>query len=348
MKKILCFLILIFFISLCSCTDTIKGNDCFLPSEGTSLHKDRFIKTFDEMNSSYGESIEYEVLGNYVPSKKSNRYHFDAFIVKIDESYYFFVWYNDKIYSVSDIPANADNKCSFVHFAVTDINNDGYIEIMTSLNFNKDPNPISFSFVSIIDGKSEKMVHLGTIYKAFAYFKENNDGVLGVYKSDVETIANGTYDSSNTLACNLVKNDYEFSFKEDAYEVTSENYKASISFIEDDFYFPVLANTFAVGFSVNVVMTYLGETFSYTNGTGYLAGAACAFVNGENQIKCEGWGENTVITKFVITTNMVIDRTYKYSQSLDTLFNEGKYDMIISYRGEVVAVEDFLTIIKNR
>ena len=332
--------------------DTSKennNNDCFFPGEKTNLHLERFEKTLKETLNSIDNATEYEIIGNYVPIEKSNLYDFDAFIVKISGEYCFFVWYNNKIYSLSPIYPKDKDDYSFVHFLVTDINNDGYIEIMTSMNMNenREISPYSFSYVSIIDGKTEKREFLHTIYNGFAYFKEDDKGLLGVYKSDVKTINSGSYDTSNTLVCNLIKNDYNFSFKENTYEVISDNFKATINIEEDDFYFPVLAEYYEIGFTVNVVMTYLGESFSYTNGTGYLAGASCTFINGDNIIMCDGWGETTVVTKFFVNTNMVIDRTYKYSQSVNNLFNEGTYDMVIAYRGESVTVEDFLTISKN-
>ena len=351
MRKILCFLIIISCIFLCSCTNTSKGKDCFLPSEKTNLHQERFEETLKETMISEGEVVEYEVLGNYMPTEKSNLYDVDAFIVKIGNYYYFFVWHKNKIYNVTNSLSPSDkDDYSYVHFAVTDINKDGYIEIMTSVNMNenREKNPVSFSFISIIDEKTEKIVDLYTIYKGFAYFKEDKNGVLGVYKSDVETIIGGSYDTSNTLVCTFAKNDYNISFKDSTYEVISENYKATINIEEDVFNFPVLSDYFSIGFKVNVVMTYLGETFSYTNSSGYLDGATCTFVNDDNKIVCEGWGETAVVKTFEIYTGMVIDRTYDYPQSLDKQFNEGTYDMVITYRGESITVKDFLTISKSK
>ena len=348
MKKLLFIILLSFCLFICSCAKPFN-NDYFLPSKGKNLHQERFEKKFDEILSSNENEVEYEVLGNYVPAEKSKLYDFDAFIVKIENFYNFYVWYKNNIYCVSEIPVNEKSDVSFVHFAVTDINNDGYKEIMTSINFNQnsEKNPHSISYVSIIDEKTEKQVFLNTIYNGFAYFKKDKTGVLGVYTSDEEIINNGKYNTSNTLVCTLVKNDYQFSYKENAYEVLSDNYKVIVNIEEDDFYFPVLSNS-GIGFDVNVIMTYLGETFSYTNGSGYLDGATCTFVYDDKKIMCEGWGETGIIREFEVYTGMVIDRTYKYPQSLDKQFDEGTYDMVITYRGETVIIEDFLTISKSK
>ena len=91
-------------------------------------------------------------------------------------------------------------------------------------------------------------------------------------------------------------------------------------------------------------MTYLGESFSYVNSTGYLDGATCTFINGEDKIICEGWGETCVVTTFSVFTGMEIDRTYFYPYNLSNQLKKGTYDMVISYRGESVVIEDFLTI----
>jgi len=87
-------------------------------------------------------------------------------------------------------------------------------------------------------------------------------------------------------------------------------------------------------FTIDVKMTYLGKTFSYTNPTLYLDGATVIFKNGRNEIFYEQWGELDAVADFTIETGQVIERTYKYNESLNYRFEEGTYDMVINYKNE--------------
>ena len=289
--------------------------------------------------------MEYEVLSNYVPQEKSELYNFDAFTVEMNDEIHFYAWFNGKIYNLTSIGAIINNNYHFLHFCVSDINNDGYLEISTSVNFNRtSKNPFSYTYVTIIDEYSDKIIRFDNTYNAFAYFKEDQDGVIGVYISDTKTYDDGSYDESNTLLTKLLPNDYKFTFKKREYNCSSDNYDALITIDDNTAYFPVLSDCARIGFKVNVDMTYLGESFSYVNPSGYLAGATCTFINGEDKIICEGWGETGVVTTFVVFTGMEIDRTYFYPYNLSNQLKKGTYDMVISYRGESVVIEDFLTI----
>lgn len=323
----------------------LKDNDIFFPSEASALNKERFIASFEEMLGEKANEMEYEVLSNYVPQEKSELYNFDAFTVEMNDEIHFYAWFNGKIYNLTSIGAIINNNYHFLHFCVSDINNDGYLEISTSVNFNRtSKNPFSFTYVTIIDEYSEKIIRFDNTYNAFAYFKEDQDGVIGVYISDTKTYDDGSYDESNTLLTKLLPNDYKFTFKKREYNCSSDNYDALITIDDNTAYFPVLSDCARIGFKVNVNMTYLGESFSYVNSTGYLDGATCTFINGEDKIICEGWGETCVVTTFVVSTGMEIDRTYFYPYNLSNQFKKGTYDMVISYRGESVVIEDFLTI----
>ena len=322
----------------------LKDNDIFFPSEASALNKERFIASFKEMLGEKANEMEYEVLSNYVPQEKSELYNFDAFSVEMNDEIHFYAWLNDKIYNLANLGNINNNNYHFLHFCVSDINNDGYLEISTSVNFNRtSKNPFSYTNLAIIDEYSEKIVFYST-YNAFAYFKEDQDGVIGVYISDTITYDDGSYDESNTLLTKLLPNDYKFTFKKKEYNCSSDNYDALITIDDNTAYFPVLSDCGRIGFKVNVDMTYLGESFSYVNPTDYLDGATCTFINGEDKIICEGWGETCVVTTFSVFTGMEIDRTYFYPYNLSNQLKKGTYDMVISYRGESVVIEDFLTI----
>lgn len=319
-------------------------NDYFFPSTGSKLHKDRFNRSFIEALGDNINDIDYEILLNYVPEEKSELYNFDAFTIRMGNDIYFYLWFNGKIYLLSNIPCNLDDNYSFLHFCVSDINQDGFIEISVSTNFNRaTPNTICYTFVSIIDEYSTNLVDYNTIHDAYAYFKEV-DGVFGIYISDSYINNNGSYEDSNTLYSKLIPNDTTLIFKKKEYYCSTENFEATITIDETTSYFPILSDGAKIGFSVNVAMTYLGESFSYVSPTGYLAGATCVFDSGDDRIICEGWGEPCVVTTFEVNQGMKISRTYYYPYSLSYSFIKGTYDMIISYRGENIIIEDFLII----
>jgi len=100
----------------------------------------------------------------------------------------------------------------------------------------------------------------------------------------------------------------------------------------------------SLSFEVDVEMTYLGETFTYTNPTGYLAGAVPRFECGEDTVPMEGWFEATVVSQFTVTTGQVITRDYQFLNSLKNPSKEGVYDLIVEYRGEEVKLENFLEV----
>ena len=88
-------------------------------------------------------------------------------------------------------------------------------------------------------------------------------------------------------------------------------------------------------------MTYLGESFSYTSGVGYLEGANIKFINKTNKIIHEPILAPDVVTEFYIYTGMKITDIYEFTDGNPK--NEvGIYDMIISYKDEEIVVKDFL------
>jgi hypothetical protein len=123
-------------------------------------------------------------------------------------------------------------------------------------------------------------------------------------------------------------------------------YDVEITITEGSINFPYLfKSTYTPPyFNVNVKMTYLGETFSYTSPDNYLDGAMVSFVNKNDEINCEGWGAGLSVTKFVILKGQVIERTYKYNEDLNNLNEVGVYDMVITYENEETGLKESITI----
>ena len=63
-----------------------------------------------------------------------------------------------------------------------------------------------------------------------------------------------------------------------------------------------------------------------------------------DSVNIEGISCGEAITDFTIETGQVIDSTYKYYDTSKRENDEGTYDMIVSYRGEKILVEDVLVI----
>ena len=117
-----------------------------------------------------------------------------------------------------------------------------------------------------------------------------------------------------------------------------------ITFDKGNTHFPISCGIVSLYITVNTKMTYLGETFTYTSGDSHLDGALPQFVNGENTLKEEGRGVETVVTKFTIKTGDVIEEEFKFLEYGSSPNSEGTYDMYVSYRGEEIFAEDVITI----
>ena len=95
-------------------------------------------------------------------------------------------------------------------------------------------------------------------------------------------------------------------------------------------------------------MVWLGETFTYTNGTNYKAGAFPTFnhVEGFTQIplKMEGWSEGMVVTNFTVYRYETITKKYIFYDDYLDMSPIGSYDLSVSYRDEVVDYPNALEV----
>ena len=83
------------------------------------------------------------------------------------------------------ITLNAEMPFASDTVAITDINNDGYIEILTAINTFADRTTSYYctSFVRIIDTKLKDIIEIVN-YKNINYFKENEAGIISIYNAN--------------------------------------------------------------------------------------------------------------------------------------------------------------------
>ena len=336
-------------------------NDYFFPSEGTSLNIDRFEPYLAEyMNENMSEST-YNILNNYIPEDKSEEYNLDAFIVGVDDKTYFFLWCDGVLYSLTNISSKARslNKYNkeYVHFAITDLDKDGYIEILVSINnniiieyANKKPAFDSRDHLIIINTKEKKLSEHQELFNKYAYFKECDNDCVGVYTNPTgikyTLKEKAEYDECTELYTTVQKRNLKFTFENKEFEVMSDNYKVDIqiNLIE----LPVAFSNNSSFFKMVIKMTYLGETFSYVSSSSYLEGAECIFKNGENIISCDitEFGDD-VLTDYTIEAGTEITKTRTYAVEATESIVPGTYDMEVSYRGETAIAYGVLNVTKN-
>ena len=343
-----------------------KANDIFFPTQRSNLHNEQLVQAFEKHKKekklnidSWGEYIIY----NYISEEKSKQYNMDIFEVYTLERSLFYVKHNEDFYPVFPFDMNNDNSHCITHIAITDINEDGYIEILTAaVAFAQRKNSFYFnSFIYVTDTYTKMSIQVYG-WDNLIYFKEDMKNVICIYKTDnikprAEDLVNGKldekyYESAKWLYDTPKLNTATYTFNEKKLSTSCELYKVDIVINDKNLEFPYLfKNTLGFpSFSVNVIMTYLGETFMYTHSNGYLAGATVSFVNEKGTVEDEGFGVTAVMSKFIIFKGMEIDRTYRFNETINHENNVGTYDMVINYQNkqnninESIILEDFLTI----
>ena len=327
-----------------------KANDIFFPTQRSNLHNEELVQAFEKHKEekklnidSWGEYIIY----NYISEEKSKQYNMDIFEVYTLERSLFYVKHNEDFYPVFPFDMNNDNSHCITHIAITDINEDGYIEILTAaVAFAQRKNSFYFnSFIYVTDTYTKMSIQVYG-WDSLNYFKEDMKNVICIYKTDnikprAEDLVNGKldekyYESAKWLYDTPKLNTTTYTFNEKKLSTSCELYKVDIVINDENLEFPYLfKNTLGFpSFSVNVIMTYLGETFSYTHPNGYLDGATVTFVNEKGTVEAEGFGVTDVMSKFIIFKGMEIDRTYRFNETINHENNAGTYDLVINYQNK--------------
>ena len=346
-----------------------QANFTFFPQPKSDLHAKELQNAYEQYMEEHNWDLSswgtYEIY-NFTSEDVYNKYKLDVFEVYYEKSSYYFVKHNDDVYQISPFDLSHSNSQCINHIAITDINNDGYIEILTAINSFADRGRDYYctSFIRVIDTKSKDSVKI-TDYKNICYFKENEEGIISIYNTNgvmpvVDDLHDGIldgkyYDIATNLFDTPTLNTSHYEFKERKVNASCDLFEVEVTINDGSIKFPYLFKSTYYDspyFTVNVKMTYLGETFSYTSPDGYLDGATVSFINNDSSINCEGWGASCVVTKFVIMTGMEIEREYRYHEDLNAVNEVGIYDMVITYENdetnlkESIIIKDFLQVIR--
>lgn len=350
-------------------TINTEANFTFFPTEASDLHREELAAAFEAYRAERSMDLqlqgEYEI-HSYVTPEISERYDLDLFSASLSQFVFYFVKQGDTLYPITPFSMGTNNSNCISHVGITDINNDGHIEILTAVNAFADRKSSYYcaSFLNIIDTNTKHAIHM-TDNDDVNYFKENKDGVLCIYNANgvmpvVKDLQNGKldekyYEKAKNLYDTPELNTANYSFRQRFTEAACDLFRVEVTVNDGSIQFPYLfATTYTPpAFEVVVKMTYLGEPFSYTSPDGYLDGAVADFVNANGKITREGWGAACVVQKFFISTEQVIERTYDYYESLREVNAEGVYDMVITYEldeiglKESIVIKDFLTLTRG-
>lgn len=343
-----------------------KENFTFFPSEKNNLHNEELTVAYETYLTEHNWDLSllenYEIY-NLVSEDIYNKYNLDIFEVYYTKSSYYFIKHNDTIYQISPFDMNNQNSHCVNHVAITDINNDGYIEILTAINSFSDRgnNYYCTSFIKVIDTKTKYSIKI-TDYSNINYFKENDKGIISIYNANKimpvkDDLHNGVLDKKYyDLATNLfdtpVLNTSNYEFSEKLVDASCDLFEVNIAINDNSIKFPYLFKSTYTSpcFTINVKMKYLGKAFGYTSPDGYLDGATVSFVNDSSSISCEAFGVTCVITKFFIFNGMEIEKEYRYNEDLNNLNEVGLYDMVITYENvetnlkDSIVIKDFLKL----
>ena len=343
-----------------------QANFTFMPSPKSSLHREELRVAYEafvvEQNWDVASKGTYEIF-NFTSEDISNKYNLDVFEVCYQESSYYFIRHNGVVYQAGPIGFSHINSHCINHVAITDINRDGYIEILTAINSfaERQHSYYCSSFVTVTDTKSQYSIEIRD-GDDVSYFKENEDGVICIYNANgimpvADDLVDGILDDKYyDLATNLfdtpVLNTSYFQFKERNFTASCDLFDVDVTVQDDTIRFPYLFKHTSTPpfFDIEVSMKYLGETFSYTSPDTYLDGAVVAFVNDSSSTYCTIGGGFFAVTEFTVTTGMEINSSNRYSEWVDECLAVGVYDMVITYTNEEnnirgsITIEDFLRV----
>lgn len=316
-------------------------------SEGDDYNVDEFEEVYANSAKNFGSSspITYSEYTNFMPHEVYDKYGIGAHRVRVTtndvDHYDYYLMYNHKIYDFSRIGARVDSNHYIVQFLFSDYNGDGFVEITVSYFCYS-----YLTYLSSFDTKNEMFVvaESAALNNAFITFERSENG-FDIYKQEV---VDGVIQEEKTLYSYILGYSRDYHLNEEMYKLKNSNYRVEITFDKYTTVFPFVYAGLKLKFAVHVSMHWLGEAFTYTNGTTYLDGALTTFRQNDHVLEMEGWDECYAITTFTIIRGQVIDKTYYY---IDTSYDRhsinnpiGTYDMEVSYRGESLFQDDALTI----
>lgn len=332
-----------------------NANFTFFPENRSSFHNIELKKAYEAYMeirnwdlSRYGT---YEIF-NYISEDIYNKYNMDLFEVYYEEISYYFIKHYDDLYMLSLSYLNHDNYNCINHVGVTDMNNDGYIEIFTAINSFKDRVNYYYcsSYVKVIDTKLKSDIEI-IDSNNINYFKENENGIISIYDTNgivpqSEDLHDGILDKKYyDLATNLydvpIINNANYVFKEKNVKASCDLFEVEIDIEDASIEFPYI-------FSSSYLRPYF--IINAKIKTKYLGEVTVSFVNEDFTIESEGVFVPLGITESGNLNNFVIEKKYKYNEDLNIVNENGIYDLVITYEvkklniKESIIIEDFLDL----
>lgn len=313
---------------------------------GDDYHVEEFKAVFEAMPKpiSASKGVTFSDYQNIMPHDYYDQYHIGAFRVKVtigddDPLCIYYLMYNQKLYDFSRIYPKADYSKPSASFLFADINKDNHIELTIAFYI---CSRLTVTYLATLDTASETYILAShSAYNSFLFFKEKDDG----YQIYSKQVIAGEIQDSEVLFSDIIPYTRSFTFNQNEYDLKSDNYRVLVKKDEERTSItPLIYRGLTMRFAVKTSLTWLGETFSYTNGDNYLDGALATFTQGETKLKMEDWPVGPMITDFTIETNQVIDCTYYYLDEYDDYNPLGNYDMEISYREEIIIEKNALMI----
>ena len=351
----------------------ISENFIFFPEERNDLHNAELREAFEKYHEEkhihhFDINSDYE-LYNYINKKNSKKYSLDVFEVKQGLFSGFFFKHKDTVIRMSCVDNSNENLLYLTNFAVTDINCDGYVEILTTVAKYKNTNTTTKDNYSLIYFYDTKTAHYmcksNSDYASF--FKENNDGVVSIYNvlyqpSSIDEVKTGVYDSSNLKGESIFMetrlNTSKFKFEKNSFKVSCDLFSVEGVVDEYTIMFPYYTTEDEYPsaddgryFQISTVMTYLGDPFVHVESDSTLNGAQIKFVNETHSISMTnilaGWW---LVTEFNIETGQKISDVSSYRDVSADKLPTGVYDMVVYFCSteagiyDEIIVEDFLTV----
>ena len=320
----------------------------FFPSEPSDYNSDVLIelvrKRYENKNDFYTYNLSE--IKNYMPIDIAKKYDIDAFRVLVErkissnnliKEYEYYVRVKDTIFRVDHIGAACDaNFSGFIHFALYDVNKDGYFEIYVSYHLH---NNLVITYYSIIDTKILKIWDKGRVYDDYVFYKTNENSELSLYISKTNDI-----EQANEYLCTIYPNKSKYNFNALVYNISTQNYDVKVEVFEDELDFAVSKHLL---YTIKTTLTWKGDTFSYLNHNTHLDGAYPILVKDGETMYTPPIGGGDAMTRFEIYTGKQIVGSYGfYSHGSEDIEKQGSYDLEISYSFSFIKIKikNFLNV----
>jgi len=229
-------------------------------TERSDLHaselRELYINYKTGTNEEYLLETEYEIY-NYISEEDSIKYELDIFEVRYPSSSYYLIKHKNDIYETYFSDFLHINNHGISHVAITDINNDGFIEILISIitfAYRENDSYFHHSNVTIIDTKSKSSEYLSIFDHEVNYFKENEEGIISIYKTDNIKLDNEDikdsrldtkyYEQANVLYEVPTLNISEYHFKDGYLKASCDLYQVEVTINVHENKSPYLFNYF--------------------------------------------------------------------------------------------------------